>query len=50
MEREVLSRLGIYPWECVFCRRRRYFLDEGRGTFIRKRRPAPLEDPGPADI
>ncbi len=26
----VLPRLGIFPWECIMCRRRFLFRDDGR--------------------
>jgi hypothetical protein len=29
LEKRVLSWLGIYPWECVMCRRRVYFRSDG---------------------
>jgi hypothetical protein len=29
IERDVLSRLGWFPWECVICRRKKLFRDEG---------------------
>ena len=32
MERTLLTWLGFYPWECVSCRRRRFFRDSGRRT------------------
>lgn len=33
-ERTLFTWLGFYPWECVSCRRRRFFRDSGkkRGT------------------
>jgi hypothetical protein len=30
MEEFLLPRLGIYPWECVICRVRKYFRDDGK--------------------
>ena len=30
LERTVLTWLGFYPWECVCCRRKRFFRDHGR--------------------
>ncbi len=30
MERTLFTWLGFYPWECVSCRRRRFFRDSGR--------------------
>lgn len=30
MLREIMPRFGYYPWECVFCRVRRLFKDDGR--------------------
>jgi hypothetical protein len=32
MERTLFTWLGFYPWECVSCRRRRFFRDSGRKT------------------
>ncbi len=32
MERTLLTWFGFYPWECVSCRRRRFFRDSGRKT------------------
>jgi hypothetical protein len=29
MERRVLSALGIYPWECVLCRKKMYRRNDG---------------------
>jgi hypothetical protein len=29
LERSLLTLLGFYPWECVMCRRRVYFRDNG---------------------
>ncbi len=31
LERTLFTWLGIFPWECVSCRRKRYFRDPGRG-------------------
>jgi hypothetical protein len=30
LQNVVLPRLGIFPWECVLCRRRVYFRNDGR--------------------
>ena len=32
MQHRVLTRLGYFPWECILCRRRMFFRDEGRRT------------------
>ena len=29
LQRVVLPRLGVYPWECVMCRRKALFRDAG---------------------
>jgi hypothetical protein len=29
LERTLLTWLGFYPWECVSCRRKRFFRDAG---------------------
>ena len=29
LEKTVLVLIGIYPWECVMCRRKVYFRDDG---------------------
>lgn len=31
LERTLLTWLGFFPWECVSCRRKRFFRDAGRG-------------------
>ena len=30
VERYLLAWAGLYPWECVMCRRKTYLRDEGR--------------------
>ena len=30
LEKTLLTWLGFYPWECISCRRRRLFRDQGR--------------------
>ena len=30
LQHRVLTRLGYFPWECILCRRRSFFRDEGR--------------------
>jgi hypothetical protein len=30
LERTFFTWLGFYPWECVTCRRKRFFRDQGR--------------------
>ena len=30
LQREIYAYFGYYPWECVMCRRKAYFRDEGR--------------------
>lgn len=30
-QRQVLTYFGLYPWECVLCRSRRFLRDEGKG-------------------
>jgi len=30
LQREAYTFFGFYPWECVMCRRKVYFRDEGR--------------------
>jgi hypothetical protein len=30
MERTLFTWLGFFPWECVSCRRRRFFRDSGK--------------------
>lgn len=30
LERTLLTWLGFFPWECVSCRRKRFFRDQGR--------------------
>ena len=30
LERTLLTWLGFFPWECVSCRRKRFFRDKGR--------------------
>jgi hypothetical protein len=30
LQRAVYSYFGFYPWECVMCRRKVYYRDEGR--------------------
>lgn len=30
VERTLFTWFGFYPWECVSCRRRRFFRDSGR--------------------
>jgi hypothetical protein len=30
LERTVLTWLGYFPWECVSCRRKRFFRDQGK--------------------
>lgn len=50
IERSVLPLIGLFPWECVLCRHRRFFFDEGKGTYVRRRRSAPIETAGPPDI
>ncbi len=39
LERTLLTWLGFYPWECVSCRRKRLFRDQG----TRPRTPRPTE-------
>ncbi len=29
-ERTLFTWLGLFPWECVSCRRKRFFRDSGR--------------------
>ena len=36
LERTLFSWLGFYPWECISCRSRRLFRDQGR-----KSKPTP---------
>ena len=30
LERTLFTWLGYFPWECVSCRRKRFFRDQGR--------------------
>ncbi len=32
LQRTLLTWLGFFPWECVSCRRRKFFRDSGRKT------------------
>ncbi len=38
LQRVLLPKLGLYPWECVHCRRRHLYRDEG-GSSTRQSRP-----------
>ena len=38
LERKIFSFLGYFPWECVMCRKRLFFRDDGHGTAIKKKR------------
>ena len=30
LQHRVLTKLGYFPWECILCRRRIFFRDDGR--------------------
>jgi len=38
MQRVILPWFGYFPWECVMCRKRLFFRDDGHGTAIKKKR------------
>jgi len=38
MQRVILPWFGYFPWECVMCRKRLFFRDDGHGTTIKKKR------------
>ena len=35
LERTLLTWFGFFPWECVSCRKKRYFRDQGRHRSVR---------------
>ena len=37
LERVMLSKLGVFPWECVHCRGRKFFRDQGHAPRPRQR-------------
>jgi len=39
LQEHVYSRLGLYPWECPFCRE--VFLQKNRGRSYRRANPDP---------
>ncbi len=44
LERTLFTWLGYYPWECVSCRRKRIFRDQGRksGSPVASSRREPI--------
>jgi hypothetical protein len=36
LERALLPKLGLYPWECAMCRRKTYLRDNGHSDLRRK--------------
>jgi hypothetical protein len=36
MERQVLHSFGIFPWECVLCRKKTYRRDDGHAEIARR--------------
>ncbi len=37
VERELLHSFGIYPWECVLCRKKSYLRDDGHKEIARRK-------------